>query len=47
MDTQVAKFLDIYDKESPEDKKIDIYSKKKQITNVFDSWPEIAEETDE
>jgi hypothetical protein len=37
MDIQVAKFLDIYDKENPQDKKIDIYGKKEQITDVFDS----------
>ncbi len=46
MDIQVAKFLDIYDKENPEDLKIDIYDKKGQITDVYDSWPEIAQETD-
>jgi hypothetical protein len=37
MDIQVAKFLDIYDKENPEDLKIDIYDKKGQITDVYDS----------
>ncbi len=41
MDTKVAKFLEIHDMENPPDKKIDIYGKKEQITDVF------AEETDE
>jgi hypothetical protein len=41
MDTQVSKFLDIYDKENPQDKKLDVYGKKEQITNVF------AKENDE
>ncbi len=35
IDTQVSKFLDIYDKENPQDKKLDVYGKKEQITNVF------------
>jgi hypothetical protein len=47
MDNQVSKFLDIYDKENPQDKKLEIYGKKEQITNVCDSSPEIGEETDE
>jgi hypothetical protein len=40
MDIQVKKFIDIYDEESPQDKKIDIYGKKEQITDIF------AEETE-
>jgi hypothetical protein len=36
MDTQVVKFLHIYDEENPPDKKIDIYGKKEQI-DVYDS----------
>jgi hypothetical protein len=35
MDTHVVKFLHINDEENPPDKKIDIYGKKEQITNVF------------
>ncbi len=41
MDTQVSKFLDIYDEENPLDKKLDVHGKKEQITNVF------AKENDE
>ncbi len=41
MDTQSSKFLDIYDKENPQDKKLDVYGKKEQITNIF------AKENDE
>jgi len=41
MDTQVVKFLGIYDEENPLDKKLDVYGKKEQITNVF------AKENDE
>ncbi len=47
MDIQVKKFIDTYNEESPPDKKIDVYVKKEQITYDYDSWPEIAEETDE
>ena len=41
MDIRVAKFLEIYDKENPSDKKLDGQAKKEQIADVF------AEETDE
>jgi len=38
---QVNKLINIYDEENPPDKKLDIYCKKEQITDVF------AKETDE
>jgi hypothetical protein len=41
MDTHVAKFY-IYDKENPEDKKIDAYGKKEQITDVFGKETEVC-----
>ncbi len=47
MDIQLAKLFGIYDKENPQDKKLEIYGKKEQITDVCDGSPEIGEETDE
>jgi hypothetical protein len=35
MDIQVAKFVDIYDKENPQDTKIYVYGKKEQKTDVY------------
>jgi hypothetical protein len=37
MDLQVKKIIDIYNEESPPDKKIDVYGKKEQIADVYDS----------